>query len=244
MTSRRIAAHLKRNVYGLVAIFIALGGTAVAATVAKNSVTSKSIQNNAIKGKDVRNEALTADDIDESTLNGIEGPQGPQGPPGPATGGAGGALTGTYPNPGLAANSVGAAEVAANSIGRDELNEPDLNLIVDGDCMPGIARGVVEIAGATVGATFGTAGVDNDNAKLCTGSNVEARRNSVGSYCVRFNNLNHAFSTPFVSLGVGAAAEANISAGNGGACPAESYEVLVSNSGGTLTDANFAVLAL
>ena len=102
---------VKRNVLGLAAIFIALSGTAIAASVAKNSVTSKSIKNGQIKSADVQDDGLTDTDIDEQTLNGIQGPpgerglpgergpQGDPGPPGPATGPAGGDLQGSYPNP-------------------------------------------------------------------------------------------------------------------------------------------------
>jgi hypothetical protein len=74
---------IRRNLLGILAIFIALGGTAVAATVAKDTVTSKSIKNGQIKGVDVKDDGLTATDIDEGTLEGIRGPQGEPGADGP-----------------------------------------------------------------------------------------------------------------------------------------------------------------
>lgn len=111
-----MADYLRRNLIALIALFAALGGSAIAATVAKNSVTSKSIKKGAVKSVDVKNDGLTGTDIDEVTLDGIQGPPGERGPqgepgpqgdpgprgvPGPATGPAGGALQGSYPNPRL-----------------------------------------------------------------------------------------------------------------------------------------------
>ena len=62
-------AWIRNNVLGLVAIFIALSGTAVAAQVADSGPKAGVAK----KGK-----------------RGPRGPAGPQGPPGPATGPAGG----------------------------------------------------------------------------------------------------------------------------------------------------------
>ena len=124
---------MRQNVLGLVAIFIALSGTAFAATAARDTVTSKSIRDNVIRSKDVKDESLTDTDISDSVTADLQGPEGPQGelgpeglqgerglqgepgetgPPGPSTGPAGGALAGSFPNPGLAAGAVGAPELS------------------------------------------------------------------------------------------------------------------------------------
>jgi hypothetical protein len=57
------------NVMATVALFVALGGGAYAASVAKkNSVTSKSVRNGSIQGVDVGKDTLTGNNINEGTL--------------------------------------------------------------------------------------------------------------------------------------------------------------------------------
>lgn len=93
---------LRHNILGLVAIFIALSGTAVATQVAEerdSSATKAAKKKRGPRG-----------------LPGPQGPQGPPGPPGPATGVAGGDLTGNYPDPQIAAGAVGTSELDDFSI--------------------------------------------------------------------------------------------------------------------------------
>jgi len=103
-----------------VVLGLAGGGTALAAEVAKNSVTSKSIKNESIASKDLKDGAavassdvadnsLTGTDIDESTFSTT--PKGP----------AGGDLTGGYPNPSLAGNAVSSGNVVDGSLTETDL---------------------------------------------------------------------------------------------------------------------------
>ena len=114
------------NVVALLALVVALGGSSYAAVqvtgkdVRNSSLTGKDIKDSSLKTADVRNGSLLAGDFKPGQLP--AGPQGVPGPPGqtgakgePGVDGtdatvdgvpAGGGLSGTYPNPSIAAGAI------------------------------------------------------------------------------------------------------------------------------------------
>jgi hypothetical protein len=80
-------------VVALLAVFIALGGLAYAASLPRNSVGSAQIRANAVGSSEIhrsavgssetRDRSLRLSDISASVRRRLRGPQGPAGPPGP-----------------------------------------------------------------------------------------------------------------------------------------------------------------
>jgi hypothetical protein len=84
-------SHVRRNAVAYLALFVALGGTATAATLAKNSVGNAQLKSNAVTSAKVKNGSLRAADFKAGDLPrgatgaaGTVGPAGATGPAGPA----------------------------------------------------------------------------------------------------------------------------------------------------------------
>ena len=91
-----LTKYLRRHHIGLLALFIALGGTSVAAVgLAKDSVGAKQLKPGAVRSEEIRDRSLLAKDFRRGELpkgdqgpagaRGAQGPAGPQGPAGVAT---------------------------------------------------------------------------------------------------------------------------------------------------------------
>ena len=104
---------IRSNILGMVAIFIALSGTAMAANATQQNASKGPALAKAAKKK------AKAGRRGPAGPPGAPGAKGEQGPPGPSTGPAGGDLAGSYPDPAIAPNAVGTAEVDGTLTGAD-----------------------------------------------------------------------------------------------------------------------------
>jgi hypothetical protein len=126
----RIRDHIRSNVYGLVAIFIALGGTAYAvdtvgsADVINDSLLSEDLKNDGVRSADIRDEALTGTDVLDESLTGadvlndsING-----GDVGPGTLNDRNMIGNGISAQSIAPGGVGASEIADDSIGSADVS--------------------------------------------------------------------------------------------------------------------------
>ena len=88
-----VVSYVRRHHLGLLALFVALSGTAYAASLPRNSVGTAQLKRNAVTSAKVKPRSLLASDFRQGQLPaGPQGPQGPQGPEGaPGARGAEGA---------------------------------------------------------------------------------------------------------------------------------------------------------
>jgi hypothetical protein len=179
MTSKEAREFLRSHVLGLVAIFIALTGTAVASQQSGTSggpKASASVVTDAKFKKLKKRVAALEKKATPTTL--------------PPSGGAGGALTGAYPNPQLAANSVRASQLApiVDRVGplATQLT-PNSPLSASADCDPGevaISGGVdVDISANTHMVESRRVDTDTWTVLLQTGANPDSAQAHV--YCLQ-----------------------------------------------------------
>jgi hypothetical protein len=86
---KKSLAYLRQHHVGLLALFLALSGTAYAATLPSNSVGTRQLKDNAVTSAKVKNRSLQSRDFKAGQLpRGRRGETGPRGPAG-ATGATG-----------------------------------------------------------------------------------------------------------------------------------------------------------
>lgn len=204
----KVRSHIRGNVVGYVALFFVLTmGTAEA--LERNAIKSKHIAKNAVKSGDIRNagvraadladgavtgpkladdsvdggkvvnDTLTGDDIVESSLD-LETPATPSSLP--PSGPAGGDLSGSYPNPQLAASSVGSAEIANGVVTGAKTDASQVQQRVSSTCAAGqFFTAVAQNGTATCTTEPGDISGVTAGTSLTGGGNSGAVTLSVGS---------------------------------------------------------------
>jgi hypothetical protein len=88
---RRLLSHLRSHGIAYLALFVALGGTAYAASLPANSVGTKQLKTNAVTTAKIRDDAITTSKVEDATLQAqdfaagvlLRGERGPTGERGP-----------------------------------------------------------------------------------------------------------------------------------------------------------------
>ncbi len=113
--SSRIVKFMKGNTIAMIALFIALGGTASAATLAANSVGSKQLKKNAVTAAKIKTNAITTPKIKNGAVTSAK----------------------------LAAGAVTSASIAAGAVTGDKVSVatlPKVPSAANADTLGGVTR--------------------------------------------------------------------------------------------------------
>jgi hypothetical protein len=187
-----IRSHLSfANTISLIALFVALGGTSLAAvTLTKNSVGAKQIKKNAVQASEIKAGAVGASEIRSNAVASGD----------IADNGVGGSdLSDNSVGAGeLSDNSVGAPEIANNGVGSTEIAD---GTVGTGDLAPGTlgptAFARIDSTGTLIGGPDQSKGVTQPNIQHTAGASA-AEVAGTGVYCI--GGLNFTPTSAVVSV--------------------------------------------
>ena len=258
------------NLLAAAAVFIALGGTAVAEPL-RDLVTGKDVKDSSLTGVDVRDGSLRTADLRARDLEALRGQKGDAGPAGPAgaTGPIGPAGPAGQQGEAGARGPQGERGPAGpkGETGTVDTSQffdktaSDARYYTKGDadgkfldkCERGSMTGYAEINGSSSFPSTPTAnGVSGWN---CTGAPIRARRTGTGSYEVVFDNQDYLIQMaigsadyyhPTTTVSVSQAYQIGHGDGSGGSFPYPTVGVIVNlrDHNGSPVDGRFRVMAM